>query len=83
MQDESMNNSYLQWHHDQCDLMKSWPKVTVAVKELRQAVVRFSLLGQNGTGDIVKQWDRRLDPVYSLLSEIEQETGIWYEDTVK
>jgi hypothetical protein len=63
--------------------MKSWPRIAVAVKELRQAVVRFSVISENGAGDIVKQWDGRLDPVYELLSEIERETGVWYEDTVK
>lgn len=73
--------AYIQWHSDQCALMKSWPQVAVAVAELRQAVVRFSVISEHDTGDIVKQWDGRLDPVYELLSEIEQETGIWYEDT--
>ena len=62
--------------------MKSWPKVAVAIAELRQAVVRFNAVGVNETGHILKQWDRRLDPVYELLSEIRRETGTWYEDTI-
>lgn len=83
MSSPQIDNAYFRWHSDQCALMKAWPKLAVAVAELRQAVVRFSVVSDHDTGDIVQQWDVRLDPVYALLSDIEREAGVWYEETIE